>query len=283
VYAALALLGTNIGVTDLATPLAVGAQLGYSALVSAAPLSQTVVQLSGGTHFPVAAAFAALCLSAVAPSPREALSPQAARLLNSGLAAAVIPVGATLSSWLGLGGFNPLMTFIICRLALEFSTAALPLLFSTPRAPLLPAWRSFPTATPALKLLSALKASLLFAAFVLILSPDSATFLLWNETEKTLPALVKHLLPALAGAFLAAAAAAAAVTETLMAGASSGRRPAMVLCAGLAALGASHAQAHLHSITAGGYTAHAGVMVSLLAVAAAACAAWELHHSAASL
>jgi hypothetical protein len=279
-YASLALLGTNIGLTDLVQAGPVGELLGYASSVAQAPLSQTVVQLSGGTHLQVASAFAALGVSATAAKSGGALSPAAARLLSGGLAAAVLPVGLTLSHWSRGGGLQPLILFIVARLLVELTVAAAPLL-SAPHASLdaalqrLRSWDGAGSST-ALQLLSALKWSLLSASGVLLLSPDSCTHLLWNVTERHLPSQAAHLLPALAGAFLAAAGACAAVAETLTAGGGVGRVPALALCAGLGALGTTHAAVHVRSIAVHGYAAHAGVIVSALCVAAAAAAAREL-------
>ena len=130
-YGALAVLGFNIGVSDLVDTASVGVMLGYGEAAASSSIALSAVRLSGGTHFPVAASLAALGLSARArakggaDSARASLPDHAARTLSLGLALAVCPLAITVAAWVRMvppgAALPPIVLFILARLALEAS------------------------------------------------------------------------------------------------------------------------------------------------------------------
>ena len=283
-YAALAVLGVNIGASDLADTASVGVMLGYGQAGASSQLALSAVRLSGGTHFPVAGALAALGLSARARAINGADSAQllpddAARLLSLGLAAAVCPLALTVAAWVRMtppgAGLPPIVCFILFRLALEASAGLAALLRPTGafRAALRAAHDAAQTpASAAGWALWAVAAGCVGSAALALAAPVAYVALTWPGADvATLPALTQDLLPALAGAMLAAAAAAATLAGGVRAAAAERApqpTPYLALAAGLAAMGATHAAVHAAAGAAPGAAAGAFCFVAAAAAAA---------------
>jgi len=291
-YGVLAVLGFNIGMSDLVDTASVGNMLGYGQAGAAESLALSAVRLSGGTHFPVAASLAALGLSARARRSKSSsgnasahaasasLPDHAARTLSLGLALAVCPLAFTVSAWVRMvppgAGLPPIVLFILARLALEAS-AGLAALVRPPGA-LPAALRDASDAAWALKpasvagvLLWAVAAGCASSAALALVAPAAYVAMTWPGADAAaLPALARDLLPALAGAMLAATAAAltlAGGVRTAAAERAQQPMPYLVLCAGLAAMGATHAGVHAAAKALPG--AAAGVLCFVAAAAAA--------------
>ena len=255
-YAVLAVLGTNIGLSDLFDTASVGTMLGYAPAVAHDALSLSAVRLSGGTHFPVAAALASLFVSSRrADNPAEALPDKSQRLLSLGLSLAVLPLCRTVAAWANMTppgqAFPPIILFILFRLALEASAGLLPLL-RTPGALKLAVRDTLPAppATASAFLLLALQASSLGSCVAALAAPGLVVQALWGPASVPVPALAADLIPALAGAFIAAAAVAAALYNAVLTKAARGqvaKKPHAALCVGLGALGVSHLAVHAAS------------------------------------
>ena len=252
-YAVLAVLGTNIGLSDLFDTASVGTMLGYAPAVAQDALSLSAVRLSGGTHFPVAAALASLFFSARrADNPAEALPDKSQRLLSLGLSLAVLPLSLTVRAWADMTppgqAFPPIILFILFRLALEASAGLLPLL-RTPGALRLAVREALPappTTIPAFLLL-ALQVSNLASCVLALAAPGLVVRALWGPIATSVPALAADLLPALAGAFIATAAVTAALYNAVLTKGGVAKKPHAALCVGLGALGLSHFAVHAAS------------------------------------
>ena len=285
-YGVLAVLGVNIGASDLADTASVGMMLGYDAACASAPLALSAVRLSGGTHFPVAAALAALGLSARSRSKAghddsaasSTLPDDAARTLSLGLALAVCPLALTVAAWVRMlppgAGLPPITCFILFRLALEASAGLAALL--RPPGALRAALHATHAAArvPASAAgwaLWAVAAGCGLSAVLALAAPAAFVALTWPGADvAALPALVTDLLPALAGGAVAAAAAAATLAGGVRAAAAERRaQPAvyLLLCAGLAAMGVTHAGVHAAAGAAPGAAAGAFCVVAAAAAA----------------
>ena len=288
-YGALAVLGFNIGMSDLVDTASVGAMLGYGQAGAAEALALSAVRLSGGTHFPVAASLAALGLSARARRKSSSDSAQAAsslpdhaaRTLSLGLALAVCPLAITVAAWVRMvppgAGLPPIVLFILTRLALEAS-AGLAALVRPPgalraalRATYDAAWALKPVSAAGV-LLWAVAAGCLASAKLALAAPAAYVAMTWPGADAAaLPALARDLLPALAGAMLAATAAALTLAAGVRAAATArGPQPApyLLLCAGLGAMGATHAGVHAAAGALPGTAAGALCFVAAAAAAA---------------
>ena len=270
--------------------------LGYGQAGATESLALSAVRLSGGTHFPVAASLAALGLSArarrskgsngdvAAHAASASLPDHAARTLSLGLALAVCPLAITVSAWVRKAppgaGLPPIVLFILARLALEAS-AGLAALVRPPGAlhaalqdTLDAAEGARETASAAALMLWAVSAGFLMSAVLALCAPSSYVAMTWPGADAaTLPALARDLLPALAGAMLAATAAALTLAGGVRAAAAERAQqpmPYLVLCAGLAAMGATHAGVHAAA------RALPGTAAGVLCFVAAAVAATEL-------
>ena len=292
-YGVLAVLGCNIGLSDLVDTASVGTMLGYGHAGATEALALSAVRLSGGTHFPVAASLAALGLSARArrrasskssgddSAQVASLPDHAARTLSLGLTLAVCPLAITVAAWVRMAppgaGLPPITLFILARLALEASAGLWAL--ARPPGALRAALRATYDAAWALKpvtaggvLLWAVAAGCLASAKLALAAPAAYVAMTWPGADAAaLPALARDLLPALAGAMLAATAAALTLAGGVRAAAAERApqpAPYLLLAAGLGAMGVTHAGVHAAAGAVPG--AAAGALCCVAAAVAAA-------------